>query len=131
MKADKSFLCAELPDQVSISIVDHTGPMTAGKKYDLQCDIQNFAPVNVLTVSWYKGNILIKHRGFNELPIKTPSNKTVTLKINPSTNEVEAQYRCEAKLKLGSHPSPIVKSNLLDTVVHCECFKDTLDFTYV
>lgn len=97
--------------------------MIANKKYDLQCDIQNFAPVNLLAIYWYKGDQLVKNRGFNELPTKTPSNKTVTLRIAPSIHEVEAQYRCEAKLKLGPEgpqPSPIVKSNLLNVTVHCE-----------
>ncbi|XP_047006410.1 hemicentin-2 isoform X1 [Ictalurus punctatus] len=111
----------KIPDQVSISIVNQTGPMTEGKKYELQCDIQNFAPVNVLAVSWYNGDKSLKNRGFTDLPTKTPSNKTVTLKVIASRDEGEAQYRCEAKMKLGlkgSQSPPIVKSNLLDVAVH-------------
>lgn len=106
---------------MSISITNHTGPILAEKKYELQCDVQNFAPLNILSVSWYKESTLIKNRGFNDLPIKTPSNKTVTLKISPTKDDAEAQYRCEAKLKLGlEEHSPIVKSNLLKVTVHCE-----------
>ncbi|KAF4073716.1 hypothetical protein AMELA_G00246430 [Ameiurus melas] len=109
----------KIPDQVSISIVNQTGPMAEGKKYDLQCDIQNFAPVNALAVFWYKGGKLLKNRGFLELPTKTPTNKTVTLKINASRDESEAQYSCEAKLKLGGSQTPLmVKSNLLKVAVH-------------
>lgn len=110
----------------------HTGPMTAGKNYELQCDIQNFAPVNVLAVSWYGGGKLIRNRGFSELPTKTPSNKTVTMRITAGKHE--APYRCEAKLKLGSagpQPPPIVASNSLSVEVYCECFKGALGFTYV
>ncbi|MCJ8746095.1 hypothetical protein PDJAM_G00137840 [Pangasius djambal] len=122
----------KLPDQVTISIANHTGPMTEGKKYDLQCDIQNFAPVNVLAVFWYKGDQLLKNRGFAELPTKTPSNKTVALKITASRDEQEAQYRCEAKLKLGPNgpqPPPIVKSNLLSIAVHYKPVKDCSDWS--
>ncbi|XP_053468821.1 hemicentin-2 [Ictalurus furcatus] len=111
----------KIPDQVSISIVNQTGPMTEGKKYELQCDIQNFAPVNVLAVFWYNGGKLLKNRGFTDLPTKTPSNKTVTLKVVASRDEGEALYSCEAKMKLvlkGSQSPLIVKSNLLDVAVH-------------
>lgn len=120
-----TFLCAGFPDQVSMSIANHAGPMMAGKKYDLQCDVQNFAPVNVLSVSWYKGDTLLRTRGFNDLPTKTPSNKTVAFKITASSNDTEAQFRCEARLKLGPggpQPPPVVKSNVIDVAVHRECF---------
>ncbi|KAB5530702.1 hypothetical protein PHYPO_G00132430 [Pangasianodon hypophthalmus] len=120
-KKNLPLIIYKLPDQVTISIPNHTGPMIEGKKYDLQCDIQNFAPVNVLAVAWYNRDHLLKNRGFSELPTKTPSNKTVALRITASRDEQEAQYRCEAKLKLGPNgpqPPPIVKSNLLSIAVH-------------
>lgn len=105
-----------------MSIVNHTGPIIADKAYFLQCNVQNFAPLNLLSVSWYKERELLKPRGFNDLQIKTPSNKTVTLKIIPTKDDVETQYRCEAKLKLGPEvpQPPLVRSNLLIVTVHCE-----------
>lgn len=123
-----------MPEKVTISIVNHTGPLAVGKKYELQCDIENCAPVNVLAVFWYKGETLVKNRGFSDLPTKTPSNKTVTLKITPSTSDSDDPYWCAAKLKLGAtgpQPPPSVTSNRLSVAVHCECFKDTLDFTRI
>ncbi|XP_053347898.1 hemicentin-1-like [Clarias gariepinus] len=111
----------KLPDEVSFSIVNHVGPMIEGKKYELQCKVYNFAPVNVLAAFWYKGEKLLKNRGFAELPTKTPSNRTVSHKITAGRDEGEAQYWCEAKLKLGPagpQPSPTIKSNLLKVAVH-------------
>ncbi|XP_053348650.1 hemicentin-1-like isoform X1 [Clarias gariepinus] len=111
----------KLPDEVAFSIVNHVGPMIEGKKYELQCEVYNFAPVNVLAAFWYKGEELLKNRGFAELPTKTPSNKTVSHKITAGRDEGEAQYWCEAKLKLGPagpQPSPMIKSNLLKVAVH-------------
>ncbi|KAF7690985.1 intercellular adhesion molecule 5 isoform X2 [Silurus meridionalis] len=108
----------KLPDQVSISVVDHTGPLIGGKKYDLQCDIQNFAPVHVLAVFWYKGGEPVKNRGFGNFSTKTPSNKTVTLRISVGKDEENVQYRCAAKLKLRILSFPMVESNLLQISVH-------------
>ncbi|KAK2836257.1 hypothetical protein Q7C36_014126 [Tachysurus vachellii] len=111
----------KIPEKVSISFMNHIGPMTAGKKYELQCDIENFAPVHVLAVFWYKGDQLLKNRGFSDLPTKTPSNKTVTLKVMANRTDSDAPFRCEAKLKLGEagpQPPPIVTSNLLSTEVN-------------
>ncbi|KAF5908817.1 intercellular adhesion molecule 5 isoform X1, partial [Clarias magur] len=111
----------KLPDEVSFSIVNHVGPMVEGRKYELQCDVYNFAPVNVLAVFWYKGEELLKNRGFTDLPTKTPSNRSISHKITAGRDDGEAQYWCEAKLKLGPagpQPSPIIKSNLLKVAVH-------------
>ena len=75
-------LCAETPERVSISIVGHTGPMIEGGQYELQCDIQNVAPVQFLTVSWYKGDTLVANKTFTD-PIKTPVNRSSILQIFP------------------------------------------------
>ncbi|KAI5620891.1 intercellular adhesion molecule 5 precursor [Silurus asotus] len=108
----------KLPDQVSISVVNHTGPLIGGKKYDLQCDIQNFAPVHVLAVFWYKGGEPVKNRGFGNFTTKTPSNQIVTLRISVGKDEENVQYSCAAKLKLGLLSFPMVESNLLQISVH-------------
>ncbi|KAI1884294.1 hypothetical protein AGOR_G00224950 [Albula goreensis] len=38
------------PDSVSISAVNHTDPMLEGEQYQLQCEVENIAPVQNLTV---------------------------------------------------------------------------------
>ncbi|XP_061079156.1 uncharacterized protein LOC133113987 isoform X2 [Conger conger] len=63
------------PDSVSISVVNHTGPMLEGKQYQLQCEVQTIAPV--------------------------PVNVSSTLLITPTSADDGAQYSCVAELELG------------------------------
>ncbi|XP_042588646.1 LOW QUALITY PROTEIN: intercellular adhesion molecule 1 [Cyprinus carpio] len=94
------------PDSVSISIVDHSGPMIEGRQYELQCDVHDVAPVQYLTVKWYKGQTLLDKTTFTE-DSKTPVNETATLLIRPDRADGGAQYRCEAELELGAEgPQP-------------------------
>ncbi|XP_043091657.1 hemicentin-1-like [Puntigrus tetrazona] len=94
------------PDSVSISTVNHSGPMMEGKEYKLQCDVLGVAPVQYLTVKWYKGQTLLNQTTFND-NIKTPVNKTATLLIRPDRADDGAQYKCVAELVLGAEgPSP-------------------------
>ncbi|XDV12585.1 hypothetical protein PO909_001212 [Leuciscus waleckii] len=94
------------PDSVSISTVNHNGPMMEGNQYELQCDVLNVAPVQNLTVNWYKGKTLVDQTIFTDT-IKTPVNKTSKLLIRPDRADDGAQYWCEAKLELGEEgPQP-------------------------
>uniref|UniRef100_A0AAR2K8A6 Ig-like domain-containing protein n=1 Tax=Pygocentrus nattereri TaxID=42514 RepID=A0AAR2K8A6_PYGNA len=108
------------PESVSISTVNHTGPMIEGGQYELQCDIQNVAPAELLTVSWFKGDTLVNKETFAN-SIKTPVNRSATLQISPSRADDGAQYRCEAELDLGPEgpqPPPTVTSDPLNITVH-------------
>ncbi|XP_048047543.1 intercellular adhesion molecule 1 [Megalobrama amblycephala] len=108
------------PDSVSISPVNHTGPMMERNQYELQCDVLNVAPVQNLTVKWYKGQTLVDQTTFTDT-IKTPVNKTVTIMIRPDRSDDGVQYRCEAELKLGEEgpqPPPKVTSKPLSVEVY-------------
>ncbi|KAF5908824.1 hemicentin-1-like isoform X1, partial [Clarias magur] len=108
------------PDRVSISTVDHTGPMTEGRQYKLQCDVENVAPVHLLTVNWYKGPALVKSENFSD-ETKFPANKSVTLQISPNRTDNGVLYRCEAELNLGPEgpqPPPLMTSDPLNIKVH-------------
>ncbi|XP_036423424.1 CD166 antigen-like isoform X2 [Colossoma macropomum] len=116
-KIELNIIIYKTPDRVSISTV---GPMIEGEQYELQCDIQNVAPVEFLTVSWYKGDTLVKNITFTD-PIKTPVNLSDTLQISPSRDDDGAQYRCEAELDLGPEgpqPPPTVTSDPLTITVY-------------
>ncbi|XDV12572.1 hypothetical protein PO909_001206 [Leuciscus waleckii] len=110
------------PDSVSISTVNHNGPMMEGNQYELQCDVLNVAPVQYLTVNWYKGQTLVNQTIFTDT-IKTPVNKTSKLLIRPDRADDGAQYWCEAKLELGEEgprPPPTNTSEHLNITVYYE-----------
>ncbi|XP_066530248.1 intercellular adhesion molecule 5 [Hoplias malabaricus] len=118
-----SVILYKTPDVVSISTVNHTGPMTEGRLYELQCDIQNVAPVRFLTVNWFKGDTQVGNKSFSDLT-KTPLNVSETLQISPSDADDGAQFKCEAGLDLGAEgpqPPPPVKSDSLIIRVPSSC----------
>uniref|UniRef100_A0A9J8A541 Ig-like domain-containing protein n=1 Tax=Cyprinus carpio carpio TaxID=630221 RepID=A0A9J8A541_CYPCA len=108
------------PDSVFISTVNHRGPMMEGQQYELQCDVHNVAPVEYLTVKWYKGQTLLNQTTFPNTS-KTPENKTVTLLIRPDRADDGAEYWCEAELDLGAdgpQPHPNISSDPLSIAVY-------------
>ncbi|XP_064170251.1 intercellular adhesion molecule 5 isoform X7 [Anguilla rostrata] len=110
----------KLSDSVYISAVNHTGPMLEGEQYQLQCEVQNIAPVQYLTVKWYKGETLENQTSYNALT-KTPVTVSSTLLIKPTSADDGAQYSCVAELELGPEepqPPPSTKSDPLNITVH-------------
>ncbi|KAJ8369812.1 hypothetical protein SKAU_G00098400 [Synaphobranchus kaupii] len=108
------------PDSVSISAVNHTGPVVEGEEYQLQCEVQNIAPVQYLTVKWYKGETLENQTSYDDLT-KTPVDVSSTLLITPTSADDGAQYSCVAELDLGPEgpqPPPSITSEPLTITVH-------------
>uniref|UniRef100_A0A673YFY5 Ig-like domain-containing protein n=1 Tax=Salmo trutta TaxID=8032 RepID=A0A673YFY5_SALTR len=108
------------PDSISISVLRHSGAMVEGTEYQLQCDIQNMAPLQNLVVKWYKGNEPLDHVTYSNVS-KTPVDVSATLMISPSRHDDGAQYRCRAELDLGPEgpqPHPTVTSEPLSITVH-------------
>ncbi|KAI1884281.1 hypothetical protein AGOR_G00224820 [Albula goreensis] len=108
------------PDSISISAVNHTDPMLEGEQYQLQCEVQNIAPVRYLTVKWYKGETLEDQTTYDDLT-KTPVNVSSTLLITPTSADDGAQYSCVAELELGPEgpePHPADTSEPLTITVH-------------
>ncbi|KTF74250.1 hypothetical protein cypCar_00044261 [Cyprinus carpio] len=94
--------------------------MMEGQQYELQCDVHNVAPVQYLTVKWYKGQTLLNQTTFPNTS-KTPENKTVTLLIRPDRADDGAEYWCEAELDLGAdgpQPHPNISSDPLSIAVY-------------
>ncbi|XP_059415124.1 intercellular adhesion molecule 1-like [Carassius carassius] len=104
------------PDSVSISFVNHRGPMIEEQQYELQCDVHDVAPVQNLTVKWYKEQTLLNQTNFTE-DSRTPVNVNTTLLIRPDRADDGAQYWCEAELDLGAEgpqPPPKETSGLVE-----------------
>ncbi|KAM3863745.1 vascular cell adhesion protein 1 [Diretmus argenteus] len=108
------------PDAVSFSQLVH-GPMTEGTKYTLQCDITNVAPLQNLTVKWYRGNETIGVPKSIPDARRTPGDAMSSLSYTPSNKDDGAEFRCEAELNLGPEgpqPLPAVMSEPHVAVVH-------------
>lgn len=91
-----------------------------GKQYNLTCDIPNVAPVQNLTVWWYKGNKIFNIERFDN-PSKAPVDQSSVLTITPTRLDEGVKFRCEAHLDLGPEgPQLNVSSEELTTIVHCK-----------
>ncbi len=113
---------AEKPDSVSISLVNHSSTLVEGREYQLQCEVQNVAPVQYLVLRWYRGKTEVYNHSFSELSPATPVQVSSTLPIVPNRADNGAQYRCEAQLELGAEgpqPPPTVQSEVLNIAVQC------------
>ncbi|XP_072225669.1 vascular cell adhesion protein 1-like [Leuresthes tenuis] len=109
------------PDSVSIKQVNHTGPMVEGKEYQLLCEVQNVAPVQYLTLRWYRGQTEVYKHSFSDLTSSSPVQVSSTLVITPTKAENGAVYRCVAELELGPEgpqPPPTVSSEQLTSSVY-------------
>ncbi|KAJ7992518.1 hypothetical protein DPEC_G00279510 [Dallia pectoralis] len=116
-----SVIVYKSPDSVSISPLNHSGPMVEGTENNLLCDIKNVAPLQNLVVKWYKGNESILNITYSHLSKKTPGDVFQNLTITPSRDDDGAHYRCEAELDLGPEgpqPPPTMTSEPLNITVH-------------
>lgn len=113
----------EAPDSVSIRPVNHTGPMAEGREYQLLCEVQNVAPVQYLSLRWYRGQSQVYNHTFADLTSSSPVQVSSVLVIVPTRAENGAQYRCVAVLELGPEgpqPPPALTSEPLNTSVFCK-----------
>uniref|UniRef100_A0AAX7SQW4 Ig-like domain-containing protein n=1 Tax=Astatotilapia calliptera TaxID=8154 RepID=A0AAX7SQW4_ASTCA len=109
------------PDSVSIRQVNHTGPMVAGKEYQLLCEVQNIAPVQYLSLRWYRGQTEVYNHSFSDLTSSSPVQVSSILVITPTKAENGVQYKCVAELELGPEgpqPPPTVSSEPLNASVY-------------
>ncbi|XP_036423420.1 opioid-binding protein/cell adhesion molecule-like isoform X2 [Colossoma macropomum] len=68
-KIEFNIIIYKTPDRVSISTVGHTELMIEGGQYELQCDIQNVAPVEFLTISPSRDDDGVQYRCEAELDL--------------------------------------------------------------
>ncbi|KAJ8251342.1 hypothetical protein GJAV_G00220310 [Gymnothorax javanicus] len=113
------------PDSVLISVLNYKGPMLEGEQYRLQCDVLNIAPVQHLTVRWYKGKRELENKTLFNDASETPVNVSPTILITPTSADDGEQYSCVAELNLGPEgpqPPPSITSEPLNITVHYKPF---------
>lgn len=102
--------------------MNHTGPLLEGGQYMLQCDVLGVAPVENLTVTFYKGTTALSTLQAKNC-VTTPATEVFSLTIRPHRDDDGVQYWCEAKLMLGPngplHP-PVMMSEKITAAVFCE-----------
>uniref|UniRef100_A0A3B5R4G9 Ig-like domain-containing protein n=1 Tax=Xiphophorus maculatus TaxID=8083 RepID=A0A3B5R4G9_XIPMA len=113
------------PESVSFSL-NPSGPLTEGSEVTLQCDVQNVAPAENLTVTFYRGHTLLGQVKSSNTA-KKPVNEIFSMSYNSTKEDNGVQFWCEAKLELGAEgPQPplVVKSKETTATVYCK-FRET------
>ncbi|XP_036945746.1 hemicentin-2-like isoform X1 [Acanthopagrus latus] len=97
----------KMPDTVSISDLSKLVPLTEGRKYLIECDISNVAPIKNLSVTWFKGKDIIDTQTYKsgDPSASTPMNKTSVFELKASSDYDGTQIWCEAELNFGSAAS--------------------------
>lgn len=98
--------------------------MLEGHPYTLQCIVHDVAPVENLTVTFYKGQTRLDTLQSNKKTgSREPVTEIFTLNITPSKDDDGVQYWCQAKLELGPDgplPPPVAMSQKIPATVLCE-----------
>ncbi|KAM4716948.1 vascular cell adhesion protein 1-like [Anableps anableps] len=84
----------------TISINSSNEKMRENEEYNFTCSILNIAPVQNLTIRWYKGDKVIHTTTFTN-DTKQPTNQTSFFSFTPMREDDQTTIRCEAHMDLG------------------------------
>ncbi|XP_062386563.1 uncharacterized protein LOC134075099 [Sardina pilchardus] len=113
----------KMPEHVALFISD-AGPLVEGQQYSLQCEVQSVAPVNRLTVIWFRGDDELQRSGRPQFTVEGDQSQNVTvstiLSITASREDHRAFYSCAAHLDMNTaEPIPDTRSNSVRLEVLC------------
>ncbi|XP_076152563.1 intercellular adhesion molecule 1-like isoform X1 [Alosa pseudoharengus] len=111
----------KIPENVTLCLVNHTGPLLEGHEYLLECEVQSVAPVNNLSVIWFRGDTELKRSGYSQFRIEGDRSQNVTVRTNlsitASTEDNKASYSCAAQLDLNTaEPIPDARSKTIQLI---------------
>ncbi|XP_028288425.1 uncharacterized protein LOC114452991 [Parambassis ranga] len=109
------------PTSVSISFINQTESAPGCEQYSLQCTVQGVAPVENLTVTFYRGHTELGQQK-SDRKQKKPATEVFDLTINTTKEDAGADYWCEARLELGPEgpqPPPVMASGKLSATFYC------------
>ncbi|XP_073350907.1 hemicentin-1 [Pagrus major] len=91
----------KFPETISISTTgDLNGVIGENENFEITCGINDIAPVQNLSVRWYKGDTIVHTDTFNN-PSKPPVNQSSVYNFKPSRKDNGVTFRCEAHMDLG------------------------------
>ncbi|XP_058510558.1 hemicentin-2-like [Solea solea] len=93
------------PDSVTLYPTQYVNNLVEGTLYELQCDIVEVAPIQNLTIRWYKDNQVVRTETFTSNTTRTPVSESSLFTVNISREDDGAGFRCEAQLNFGPHRS--------------------------
>ncbi|XP_060946250.1 intercellular adhesion molecule 5 isoform X2 [Limanda limanda] len=114
------------PDKVTLFSLNNP---VVEREFVLQCDVHDAAPVQNLTVKWYKDNEMIKTDSFLNTS-KTPVTESSHLTVNVSRGDNGAEIRCEAQLDFGPNgpkPPPVSETKVISVQYAPEFGNNSLD----
>uniref|UniRef100_A0A3Q3G3M0 Ig-like domain-containing protein n=1 Tax=Labrus bergylta TaxID=56723 RepID=A0A3Q3G3M0_9LABR len=88
------------PEAITMSSNSDEGVMKEMEEYNFTCHIPNIAPVQRLSVKWYKGDDFLHTETFNNNN-KKPVNQTSILRFKATRQDSGVTFRCEAHMDLG------------------------------
>lgn len=109
----------KMPDSVYIESPTTNQPMEEHEEYQFQCAVVNVAPVNKVSVTWYKNDKSIETKVLSSESEKTPLNGLSLYTLRAQMLDNGGKLRCEAKFDFGpTGPNlPPVKSPPVDLQV--------------
>ncbi|XP_026181878.1 hemicentin-1 isoform X2 [Mastacembelus armatus] len=111
---DLEIIVYKKPNMVAIQPIND---VKEGTQHQIQCDIIDVAPVQNVTLIWYKNEQNIKMETFNN-KTKTPVNVSSFLSVNVNRKENGARFRCEAHMAFGPRQLGHVTSDTYTLSVH-------------
>nr|XP_043906003.1 hemicentin-2-like [Solea senegalensis] len=117
------------PDSVNLYPTQYVNDLVEGTLYELQCDIVEVAPIQNLTVRWYKDSQVVRTETFTSNTTRTPVSESSLFTVNISREDDGAWFRCEAQLDFGPHRSkqPVLSEPHVISVYYAPELNGTAD----